>query len=166
MVRKLIRTLSVQLTPAAQVRVATITVDIGKYYDANAVRVRTVWGWAIYTDASAGAADIFADVVVNFGLTRTMQLPAAQVTTSSGTVIDLGNVSAPGSEGAGEFNILGDAILESPIFDFQMLFFKKGNGSYPALFQFQGYMTIQLEFNVDKLSQEKQFEFGEEVKIL
>jgi len=146
------RTLTFQVVPAGQAETAGITINIRKYYDNNAVRIHGCWHWANYTDVTALSSSVAADTLVTFGGVRNMQIPAADLTTTSGAVTLLNAAIIPGLT-AGEFNIYGDAILESPIFTMTVDFFKRASGGYPAAFQFIGFVTVQLEFNVDDLSE-------------
>jgi len=153
--KKIYKTLAVTYTPLANNDGGTVTIDIGKYYDNNAVRVAKVWMYAQMRDISAGGDFHEGDGYVFMNNTTVMQLPAASITATSGTAVSSGSPTF-GATRNGEFNFLGDAILESPSFDLEIVGRDRGVGLKPVDYQWLFYLVIQLEFNYNNLNQQNE----------
>jgi len=150
---KQFKTLAISFTPDPQAQGGVITIDIGKYYDNSNVRVVKAWAYSLYTDNTAGASAQEGDSYMFLIDTTIMEVPDADIVPNNGVAVNSGNPMIPGDRN-GEFNFLGDAVLQSPVFQVQITGVKRAPGAYPALFQFVFYIVVQLEFDFANLDEE------------
>jgi len=147
------KTLGILFQPSDQLQDGTVEIDIGKYYDNNAVRVIRAWVLVTYQDVTAGAPVEIADGFAQIQNTTIMQLPPAQITVAGGLGIALSMNTTVIPEN-NEHNFLGDNVLESPNFEILMRGYKRSPGGYPPLFRFAFRCNVQLEFNFDDLNEQ------------
>jgi len=153
--KRIYKTLAVTHTPAPQNQGGTVQIDIGKYYDNNAVRIVKSWLTTQYRDITAGADFVEADGYIFFNNTTVMQLPTGGITVllGGGTAVSSGSPTIGGDRN-GEFNFLGDAILESPLFEIEVVGRPRTPGGLPPAYQYLFYIVIQLEFNFNNLNEQ------------
>jgi len=144
--RRIFKTLAITFQPAAQDEGGQVTIDIGKYYDDNSVRVVKAWAYSLYRDITAGAVAQEGDCYFFLEGTTVMQLPAGAIVPASGSAVSSGSPMIPGDRN-GEFNFLGDAVLENPVFKISITGVKRSQGSLPPEFKWIFYIVLQLEFN-------------------
>jgi len=146
------KTLAFTFTPDAQAQGGVVTINIGKYYDNFNVRVVKVWAYSLYSDNTAGAAGQEADSYMFLNDTTIMEIPDADIVPNNGVAVNSNAPMIPGDRN-GEFNFLGDAVLQSPVFQVQITGVKRASGAYPALFQFVFYIVVQFEFDFDNMNE-------------
>lgn len=149
------KTLSILFQPSDELQSGTVHIDIGKYYDNNAVRVAKSWVYGTFEDVTAGASPIPCDATLFLRNTKIMQLPLASVTVEGGLGVSI-SMDAPVVPGyvGGQFDFLGDVVLETPVLDLFITGYKKSPGGYPAEYRFVFWAAIQLEFNFDNLNEQ------------
>jgi len=145
------KTLGITFTPAVDLNGGQVTVDIGKYYDNSVTRVIKAWVYGTYRDITAGAVAEACDSFCFLNDLTVMELPAGNLTPSTGTAT-IGGAPFVSGNNSGSIIFDGDAILESPVFEFSVTGMKKQPGAYPVSFQFVFYLNVQLEFNFRDLS--------------
>lgn len=143
-VRTFFKTLSISGNPAAQSQGSIITVDLGKYYsEGQRVRIVQAWARATYHNLSAGYPGAEADTFIIFSDLTTIQIPAANVTETSGTFTPTDNPYVPGPF---PYTFKGDLYLTSPIFTFSVTCLKRDVGVYPPSYQFDVDVLLQFEY--------------------
>ena len=151
MIKGTYKTLELIYFPLGQAAGGIVTIDIGKYFDNNSVRIVKVWGHAEYTDITAGASEIAADMKIQIRDTTVMRIPNANITAVPGFATNTGFPVVPTGAESGEYAFLGDLILESPSFRLDISGYKKSPGVYPMLFNFIFDIVVVFEFNFDDL---------------
>jgi len=144
------RTMSIQAVPLNDIRTATITIDLGKYYDEANTRIISAMMYATYTDLAAAAATIQIPCSYNFRDTNAMQLPDPQVTTTSGTAVTA--FAAGGGFNMGQIMFEGYVNLESPIFEVRLDAYLPAVGNYSTSYVMTFTLLIQFEFGIDPIS--------------
>jgi len=150
--KKIYKTLALSLVPLPNTFIADLTMDIGKYFDNNAVRIVKIWAHCLYTDVTAGSPQEAADCFLTIAGVTTMQ--GVTVTPSSGLGTNDAFFVVPGGNETSEFDVLGDAVLETPTFTIQAQGLKKPGGGFPAAFNFIFQIVVQLEFNFQDLNEQ------------
>jgi len=149
--KKIYKTLAITFVPDPDLDGGQVIIDIGKYYDNNATRVVKAWAYSIYRDITAGSAPQEGDCY--FFLEDTTVMQGATITPSTGTASNSDAPMIPGDRN-GEFNFLGDAVLEQPVFTISITGAKRSAGANPPSFQWTFYIVIQLEFNFGNLNEQ------------
>jgi len=147
---KIYKTLAITFVPDPDLDGGQVTIDIGKYYDNNAVRVTKAWLYSIFRDITAGSAPEEGDSYMFLEGTTTIQ--GVTITPATGTASNSNAPMIPGRNG--EVNFLGDAILEQPTFTITVTGAKRSPGINPVSFQWIFYIVIQLEFNYGNLNEQ------------
>ena len=145
------KTLSFNATPIAKTAGVLVTVDIGKYYDNYICRLARAWCTATYQDISglSGIQEAYCEMAIS-GLTTIRDIT---VTPTTGTAINNGIPLVPGPRG-GEYNFLGDAILEDRVIGVQLNGYKQSAGAYPPDYNFFFDVILQFEFNFHDVNQD------------
>jgi len=153
--KRIFKTLSILFQPSDELQAGTVHVDIGKYYDNNATRIAKSWIYATYEDITAAAAPEPCDATLFLTNTQIMQLPLANVTVEGGLGVSV-PLDIPVVPGylAGQFDFLGDAVLETPILDLLITGYKRSSGGYPAEYRFVFWAAIQVENNFNNLNEQ------------
>jgi len=153
--RRIYKTLAIRFQSADELQGGTVEIDLGKYYDNNAVRIAKMWAFSTYEDVTAGSAPEEANCSVMPINIQIMQLPLSAVTVLSALGVAASREGfLIGGDRNGEFEILGDAILTSPNLDLLVTGYKRSPGGYPVEFRFMFWIDIQFEFNVDNLNEQ------------
>jgi len=125
------------------VSLGVITVDIEKYFDAFEARIASLSCHALYTDITVGSPQEVAEVQVGIVDTTIMQLNGpGQVV---GVPAVAAGINSPFYLSPNDHFILGDALLESPVFVLNVEAFKSSAGAYPAAFVFDVFIVLQFE---------------------